>query len=162
LHAETEFAGVDESVQRQWIRTGLTILRGHGLSPRLFVAPRHGFDQATLRVLSQEGLGTLSDGFTTRPYMRSDVLWLPQQLWEPLVKPSGLWTICIHTSTAPAELDEKLNKFLEQFAHQVTNFDSVLQDYPPAPLRLLERLREKVTVQRIVAKLALRRRLKGK
>ena len=58
LHQETEFAGVEESQQRQWIRSGLAILRGHGLSPRLFVAPRHGFDRSTLRALAGEGLGS--------------------------------------------------------------------------------------------------------
>ncbi len=84
LHEETEFAGVDESLQRQWIRSGLEILRGHGLSPRLFVAPRHGFDHATLRALAARGLGILSRWFAHRPFSRGDILWIPQQLWEPV------------------------------------------------------------------------------
>ena len=48
LHGETEFAGIAMDVQRQWIRRGLEILRGHELNPRPWVAPRHGFDASTL------------------------------------------------------------------------------------------------------------------
>ena len=40
LHPETEFAGVPEETQRTWIGAGLAILRGHGLHPKLWVAPR--------------------------------------------------------------------------------------------------------------------------
>src|SRR5208337_3102790 len=43
LHTHTEFAGVPEEMQRTWIAAGLKILSGHYLSPRLWVAPRHGF-----------------------------------------------------------------------------------------------------------------------
>src|SRR5579859_1172186 len=64
LHQNSEFAGIDEERQCQWIRAGLAVLHGYGLSPRVFVAPRHGFDRATLRALIREGLGVVSDGFS--------------------------------------------------------------------------------------------------
>ncbi len=100
LHRHSEFAGVDEETQRQWIHAGLEILRGHGLNPRIWVAPRHGFDASTLRALSQEGIKLLSDGFARVPFTRGGLTWIPQQLWEPVVKPAGLWTICVHSNTA--------------------------------------------------------------
>jgi predicted deacetylase len=142
LHRETEFAGVEESDQRQWIRSGLAILRGNGLSPRLFVAPRHGFDRRTLRALVSEGLGILSDGFARRPFMRHDVLWIPQQLWEPVRKKFGLWTICIHTNTATPALEDKLEKFLRDQGHRFTSFDRVIADNQPSQLRWNERVEE--------------------
>lgn len=142
LHAETEFAGVEESQQRMWIRCGLAILRDQGLCPRLFVAPRHGFDNSTLRALAREGLGILSDGFARRPFTRNDVIWIPQQLWEPVQKSSGLWTICIHTNTAPPSLEQKLQSFLEQKAKHFTCFDDVIADCQPGPLHWTERLGE--------------------
>src|SRR5579871_4258202 len=92
LHHETEFAGIDLSLQYQWIRTGLAILRDHGLQPRLFVAPRHGFDRNTMSALVAEGLNVLSDGFARRPFTNGGVLWIPQQLWEPVPKKTGFWT----------------------------------------------------------------------
>jgi predicted deacetylase len=142
LHSRTEFAGIPEEVQRHWIRAGLEILREKGLSPRLFVAPRHGFDSATLRALVEEGLAVLSDGFATRPFTRKGAIWLPQQLWEPVAKRHGLWTICLHTNTATPELERKLDLFLDEHADQFTNFDRVISEYKPTALRWNERLGE--------------------
>lgn len=149
LHEDTEFAGVDEMKQREWIRTGLEILRGYGLSPRLFVAPRHGFDRATLRALWREGLGFLSDGFANRPFLRWDVVWIPQQLWEPIARKEGLWTICIHPNTALSPFEDKLDRFLREFAGQFTSFDRVLNEYEPEELDWVERLGEKIAGRRI-------------
>jgi predicted deacetylase len=142
LHQETEFAGVEESLQQQWIRSGLEILRGNGLSPRLFVAPRHGFDRCTLRALAREDLAVLSDGFAQRPFMRHDVLWIPQQLWEPVSKKAGLWTICIHTNTATPALENKLEAFLREHVRQFTSFDRVIAENQPSQLRWDERAGE--------------------
>lgn len=149
LHRKTEFAGVEESLQREWIRRGLAILRGHGLNPRLFVAPRHGFDYSTLRALAREGLGILSDGFAHRPYMRRDILWIPQQLWEPVPKKTGLWTICIHPNTASAAHEVKLEEFLSENADRFTSFDDVVADTPPRHLRWNERVEEALTNLRV-------------
>lgn len=149
LHSRSEFAGIAEETQREWIRTGLEILRGNGLSPRLFVAPRHGFDAATLNALAEEGLGFLSDGFATRPYTRNEVVWIPQQLWEPVKKAGGLWTICIHSNTATSPLEEKLDLFLHEFAGQFTHFDEVIGRGQPNKLTSSERVREALAIRRI-------------
>lgn len=149
LHQETEFAGVNESQQRKWIRCGLEILRGYGLNPRLFVAPRHGFDRSTLRALASEGLGVLCDGLALRTFTRDDMLWVPQQLWEPIKKSSGLWTICIHTNTATVALEEKLEEFLRTEAKQFTTFDKVIADQCPGSLSRSERLAEIIAYQRM-------------
>jgi predicted deacetylase len=149
LHTATEFAGVEESQQRIWIRCGLSILREHGLCPRLFVAPRHGFDRSTLRALAREGLGILSDGFARRPFTRHDVIWIPQQLWEPVKKPSGLWTICIHTNTAAESVAEKLESFLDQNAKHITCFDDVIADRQPGALHWTERIGERLANLRV-------------
>src|SRR5579871_2466677 len=48
LHRHSEFAGLSLNLQREKIRAGVEILRSHGLTPKLFVAPRHSFDGQTL------------------------------------------------------------------------------------------------------------------
>jgi len=149
LHQETEFAGIDEQTQREWIRAGLAILRGQGLQPRLFVAPRHGFDRATLRALVAEGLGFLSDGFATRPSTRGKVVWIPQQLWGPVTKNTGLWTICIHTNTAHAVLEKNLDAFVQKFAEQMICFDDLLRDDQFTALGWAERLTEWLALQSV-------------
>jgi predicted deacetylase len=149
LHRESEFAGADEDVQRHWIRKGLEILRGQGLNPRLFVAPRHGFDRATLRALNEEGLGFLSDGFARLSATRDEVVLIPQQLWKPLSRSKGLWTICIHSNTEPDTAVEKLRKFLHEHRAQLTSFDQVVVEYRDTKLDWIERLYAAAAVLRI-------------
>jgi len=149
LHTRTEFAGVPEATQREWIQTGLAILRGHNLSPRLFVAPRHGFDSATLRALVEEDLRFLSDGFANRPFEWGGVIWIPQQLWEPVERPNGLWTICLHTNTETSDQEKRLDLFLRDHAAQFTSFDEVISTYKPSHLNWCERMHETLALKRI-------------
>jgi predicted deacetylase len=157
LHSETEFAGVAEETQREWIRAGLGILRGERLSAAIWVAPRHGFDRATLRALRDEGIGLISDGFARRPFVRGGVTWVPQQLWAPAAKASGLWTICIHPNTAPDSLVEELRGFLRRYAAQFTSVDRVVRELRPRGLGLLERAFGMASLLRIQIRRKMRR-----
>lgn len=136
----SEFAGVPEITQRAWIRAGLEILRGHGLSSRIFIAPRHGFDASTLRALRAEGIDILSDGFARIPFRRGGLTWIPQQLWAPKEKSSGLWTICMHPATASDREVLELREFIRYHAAQLTTVDRVLEEFPPRRLSPRERL----------------------
>jgi predicted deacetylase len=149
LHHYSEFAGVDEETQRQWIHAGLKILRDHGLNPRLWVAPRHGFDSSTLRALSNEGIKLLSDGFARVPFTRGGITWIPQQLWEPVDKPAGLWTICVHSNMARIPQMRRLRSFLDRHAAEFTSVDSVLTELQLAPLKPAERLYEVLAMGRV-------------
>jgi predicted deacetylase len=151
LHYRSEFAGVDEDRQQEWIHEGLGLLRGHGLNPRVWVAPRHGFDAATLRALKKEGIGVLSDGFARIPFTRGGLTWIPQQLWEPVEKSKGIWTICVHANTARASSIEELRAFLRRHAEQFTSVDRVLAEFQPAKLDGIERAYETYALWRAQA-----------
>lgn len=148
LHRSTEFAGLPRATQQAWIREGLAILRGNGLTPRLWIAPRHGFDRVTLAALRAEGIDVLSDGFAARPFRRGGLLWLPQQLWGPAEQPPGLWTLLLHPNTATeAELDA-VELFLRRHARQFIGFDQALADFPPTHYGLRLALAEKALLLR--------------
>jgi predicted deacetylase len=149
LHRRSEFAGVPEDVQQKWISAGLAILRGHGLNPRVFVAPRHGFDLNTLRALSREGIEVVSDGFARVPFRRAGVVWIPQQLWAPIEKSKGLWTICIHSNTASSSEIKALRIFLKEHAVRFTSVDNILSQGKPMPLNLTEWLWGAVMLGRV-------------
>ena len=149
LHRMSEFAGVPMETQRQWIHAGMEILRGHGLNPRIWVAPRHGFDVQTLRALRLGGINVLSDGFARVPFNRGGVTWIPQQLWEPVEKPNGLWTICVHPNTAEDSLVVRLRAFLRDHAAQFTSVERVLTELRPATLSPAERLLEALALWRV-------------
>jgi predicted deacetylase len=151
FHRATEFAGVQEETQREWIQAGLAILRSHALNPRIWVAPRHGFDRATLRVLRQEGLDLISDGLARVPFVRDGVTWIPQQLWGPIEKRMGLWTICVHSNTAPDELVKQLRAFLARHSDQFTSVDRVMAELKPGKLSLRERVYETMALRRLKA-----------
>jgi hypothetical protein len=153
LHRTTEFAGVPEDTQRQWIHAGLQILRGHGLNPRIWVAPRHGFDAQTLRALREEGIDVLSDGFARVPFCRGGLTWIPQQLWEPVEKTHGLWTICVHPDTAEDSLVDRLRAFLREHAAQFTSVERVLTELCPTRLGMAERVHEALALWRVQGRL---------
>ncbi len=149
LHRETEFAGVTEQHQHEWIRAGIEILSKEGIKPLLFVAPRHGFDRATLRALKAEGISILSDGFANRPFVREGIVWIPQQLWGPQEKVSGLWTICLHMNTATTDLLKQMEEFLEINSSKFTTVEHVLEEYPQTPLSRLESVQSRLALAKI-------------
>jgi predicted deacetylase len=140
LDRASEFAGVPSEMQRKWIGEGLRILRGHGLNPRIFVPPHHGFDTNTLSALRSEGIPLLSDGFARRPFLCGEVTWIPQQLWAAEEKVSGVWTICVHPNTASAANVAGVRAFLRAHAGQFTSVDRLLDEVPATTLTLAERL----------------------
>jgi predicted deacetylase len=149
LHRQSEFAGVELSMQREWIGAGLALLREHGLNPRLWAGPRHGFDLNTLLALHEAGLDYISDGFARIPFRRGDVTWIPQQLWAPVAKRKGLWTICIHPITAGARDADKLRSFLKGHWPQFTSFDRVAAEFSGDTLGLCERAYERIALWRV-------------
>lgn len=136
LHRRSEFVGVPAATQSQWIAAGVQILRGHNLDPTLWVAPRHGSDRATLRALHRHGISLISDGFASRPYRRFGCTWIPQQLWQPVEKARGLWTICLHPATLTAAALERLEAFVAAHAAQFSSIPRVLEEWhiPEQPL----------------------------
>jgi predicted deacetylase len=148
LHRRSEFAGVPEDIQREWIHKGLDILRRHGLNPKIWVAPCHGFDAHTLDALRLEGISLLSDGFARVPFTRDGLTWIPQQLWEPVDKSKGLWTICIHVNTARNSQIDALHSFLRDHAAQFTSVDRVLAELEPTRLGMVEQLYQSLALWR--------------
>lgn len=148
----SEFSGLRVAEQRTKIRVGLDILRSHGLAPKLFIAPNHGFDRNTVRALREEGMLYISDGLARIPFVRDGVTWLPQQLWSPVLKKRGVWTICLHPNRMTFGQIEDLKQFLVNAAAQFTSFERLIAEYEPAKLPHSELLREKLTLWKLVVR----------
>jgi predicted deacetylase len=149
LHAQTEFAGALLRDQRIWIQRGLSILRGHGLDPTIWVAPRHGSDRSTIVALREQGMDVISDGLAESPYRRDGMIWIPQQLWAPIVQRSGLWTITYHPNTASDEDLRTLEEFLHRFSHSFTSLERALSEWPVGQWGVRDRLRPERYLMRI-------------
>jgi predicted deacetylase len=149
LHTSSEFAGATLDLQGERIARGLSIMRDHGLAPKLFVAPRHGFDRNTLLALREQGIGFISDGFARVPLVRFGVIWIPMQLWSPAPRKQGLWTICIHPNTTDDARFKELRSFLVRYAGQFTSFDRIVAESGPAHLGIFERSYELIATARL-------------
>ena len=90
----------------------------------------------------------ISDGFARLPFMRAGITWIPQQFWAPAAKSKGLWTICIHSNTAPDSFVGQLRVFLSHHARQFTSVDRVLSEFKPEDLSLTERAYEAFALRR--------------
>jgi predicted deacetylase len=149
LHHHSEFAGVPADTQRQWILAGLHILRGHGLNPKIWVAPRHGFDRHTLAALRDEGIGLVSDGLARIPFLREGLTWIPQQLWGPVEKSKGVWTICVHPNAMSGGQVDQLRNFLGKHWEQFTSVERVVAKTNPQKLNQVERVYELLAEWRV-------------
>jgi predicted deacetylase len=149
IHSHTEFSGRPVEEQREMLRAGLEMLRAEGLNPRLWVAPRHGFDWNTLAALREEGIGYLSDGVALRPFLRGGVVWIPQQIWAPVERKRGLWTICLHPSTTTRPVARELSAFFSRHAARFTSFDRVVKDYEAHKMSVGDRIYEAAVMGRL-------------
>jgi predicted deacetylase len=149
LHRVSEFAGVPAETQRAWIGEGIRILRSHGLDPNIWIAPRHGFDKHTIQALLGEGISFLSDGFARVPFLRNGMTWIPQQLWGPVEKERGLWTICVHPNTTSDAEIATMRDFLVVHATQFTSLDRTICRFDPATLTLVDRFHAASALRRL-------------
>jgi predicted deacetylase len=159
IHRLSEFAGVPRGTQRLWIRSGLQILRQHGLNPKIWVAPRHGFDRNTLAALREEEITLLSDGFARFPFTCDGLTWIPQQLWAPMEKSAGTWTICIHSNTASDLHVRQVEDFVREHFAQFTSVERLQSGMPAARLGVFERLYGMSTLLRIQVNRSVKRLL---
>jgi hypothetical protein len=104
-----------------------------------------------LRALKAEGIKTLSDGLTRIPFRREGVTWIPQQLWGPVEKRRGLWTICMHCNSAKGVEVDALVAFMRRNARSFTSVDRVLSEFDMRELDAGERVYERLTLLRIQA-----------
>jgi predicted deacetylase len=133
IHDRSEFAGLAPQAQQEKLATAVGILRTHGLDPSVWVAPRHGFDRATLQALKAVGITCISDGFHLYPYLADGMFWIPQQVWSPHAKRLGIWTICIHSNTASDSLLAQTAQFVRAHQREFTSVPELSALYGRSP-----------------------------
>ena len=151
LHALTEFAGASEPEQRYKIDE-MRVLQSHGLTPQIWVAPRHGFDRTTVKLLGQLGITTISDGFARYPFQLEGALWIPQQLWDVKEIAQGVWTVCCHPNTLAERSLDHLRTFLHAHHSQFTTVEEVRQRWSTRQHSLGDRIFDSLWRNRITVR----------
>lgn len=139
---QSEFAGLDRERQAAKLKAGLSIFADNGVEVNSWVAPSHSFDQVTLELLANNGIMTVSDGLTNRPFKDSrGILWIPCQMWEE-VQPrrSGVWTVCYHHNRWGPDHIDRFRRNVAKFKENLTSVVHILKERPWRPLAPFERL----------------------
>lgn len=122
MNNRSEFAGIDPVKQKDMLLQGIRKFKDEGIETEIFVAPAHSFDKKTLSAIKEvTKIQTISDGFFIHPVYRDGINWIPQQLWEPVEKSTGVWTICCHPEISQTAETDKLFHFIKEHFHLFTD-----------------------------------------
>ncbi|WHY76636.1 DUF2334 domain-containing protein [Neobacillus sp. WH10] len=111
INPRSEFAGHSYGTQLKKIRSAIKIFQNNKIFADAFMAPSHSFDEITLKVLSENNVCCVTDGYGLFPYKKNGILFVPQLFAKPRKLPYGVFTFCLHLNT----MDENDLTRLEQF-----------------------------------------------
>ena len=144
LHGQSEFAGLPLETQRAMLETAMRIMRDRRLEPRIWIAPKHGFDGQTISALKSVGIRCISHGFALYPYVEEAMLWIPQQMWRFREMPFGVWTICVHPSRMRESDLRAMESFIVANRQRMTTFSEVRAVYSDRCRSMADRALAKV------------------
>lgn len=127
INNRSEFAGEPLEVQKEKIRKGISIMREHGVNPKVFFAPSHTFDRNTLLALKAESdINIISDTIANDVYYQDGFQFVPQQSGRVRKSPFKVVTFCYHPNTMKTADFVYLEQFLEKNATLFTKFELIL------------------------------------
>lgn len=129
IHNSGEFGGLNFESQKEMISAGRKIMEEKLISPEVFVAPRHSFDENTIKALRQNNFNFISDGIALWPFKKYNIVWLPQILWRPRKGMFGLITVALHTNTMSISDIENIEKFIKNHRDKIGNFKELMDWY---------------------------------
>lgn len=131
--SKSEFVGLPVEEQLRKITAAWESFARHGVRPRVFIAPNHGFDAQTVEAVRRHGkMRYISDGIALRPYSDRDLIWLPQIDWKVPMLRVGFRTVCLHPSTMGDREFARITRQLEAVHASVVSVDALDGAAPPA------------------------------
>jgi len=106
--AQSEFVGLSYQEQYDKIKAGMNILKHEKIETNIWMAPSHSYDKNTLKALYNLKFKSVTDGIALYPYIKDKLIFIPQQMWSPRYFPFGIMTICLHPSTDPSIVFNKI------------------------------------------------------
>lgn len=130
INKKSEFAGLTYEEQLEKIKAGKEISESNlNTNIKWWMAPAHSFDENTCKALKKLGFEYITDGIALFPFEKYSLTWIPQQIWSPVKKMFGDWTICIHPNTINDEYLHNMEKFIVQNNEFCTNIDLNQRNY---------------------------------
>ena len=91
------------------------------------MAPAHSLDHATLQVLADNNIKTITDGFSLYPYYYKEILFVPQLLSTPRKMPFGVYTWCLHPNNMGEDSIQRLEEFINANKENIISFHDTRQ-----------------------------------
>ena len=127
VNNKSEFAGLPYEEQCRKIKAGYEILKSHGITPEIFFAPAHTFDENTLLALrDMTPVRIISDTIAYDVYRKNGFWFVPQQSGRVRRLPFPLVTFCYHSNTMSEEAFNELEAFLIKAQMNFVRFDRKL------------------------------------
>tara|TARA_B110000977_G_scaffold201788_1_gene298658 strand:+ start:18740 stop:19474 length:735 start_codon:yes stop_codon:yes gene_type:complete len=139
VNNQSEFVGLDYPTQFRKLSKSLELFKGMNLSPEIFMAPSHSYDQVTLRCLSDLGIKYITDGYYISAVNIDNLNFIPQQfgsLYRPILP---VQTICIHPNTIHDTLIKELSDYCINYKNNIFNY-SEFKDLNYRPYNFLDRV----------------------
>ena len=119
-----EFAWLSYEKQFEMIEKWKNILEENlWFEIKWWMAPAHSFDETTCKILKELEFEYITDWLAIYPFTKYWLKWVPQQIWKPMKKRFGVWTICLHIN----KYDDEFIKWIEDFCK--INWELILNEF---------------------------------
>ena len=126
VNTRSEFCGKPLEEQKTRLRNGYRQLADDGITPELFVAPAHTFDENTLTALKTETpIRIISDTVADDVYYEDGFYFVPQQSGTVRKLKAKTVTFCYHPNTATDSQMQTLEQFLKQHQSEFGSFQEL-------------------------------------
>ena len=122
----SEFYGLDYSMQLNKIKTGLEEFKKREIKVRSFFAPNHIYDSNTLKALKDSDIKIIIDGYGLFPYYKNEILFIPQLFYKEIFLPFGIQSTQMHINNWNNKNYSNFEKFIKKNYKKIVNLDHVI------------------------------------
>ena len=133
----SEFYGLDYSMQLNKIKTGLEEFKKREIKVRSFFAPNHIYDSNTLKALKDSDIKIIIDGYGLFPYYKNEILFIPQLFHKEILLPFGIQSTQMHINEWNDEAYENFEIFIEKNYSKILNLNNIIEIANPNSLQNL-------------------------
>lgn len=127
---KSEFAGIPAAEQEEKLRRGMDIFKRNGVSSSVWIAPRNSFDAVTVTLLPGVGINIICDGNFRFPFeTRSNMFWVPQQLFRFRPALRGVWTVCYHHNGWTSADLRQFRLDLDNYGPEICSLEDIIKEW---------------------------------
>ena len=133
----SEFYGLDYSMQLNKIKTGLEEFKKREIKVRSFFAPNHIYDSNTLKALKDSDIKIIIDGYGLFPYYKNEILFIPQLFYKEIFLPFGIQSTQMHINEWNDEAYNNFEIFVKKNYSKILNLNNIIEVTKPNSLQNL-------------------------